>query len=169
MKIIEGMKKLRLLEKKIEQNCERIRTYASACSTDKLPYDTEDRQRKEVQSLIQSSKDMMEEYLRLKAAIDHTNLTVTVSLQGEERTIHEWLWIKRKLGNMMHRTYSSLTEDIGRSRVHDAPTIGDERPQVIRLYDEEDKVKALDKWQSIVHEIDPRLEVINATTEIMEN
>ena len=35
--------------------------------------------------------------------------------------------------------------------------------------DEEDKVKALDKWQSIVHEIDPRLEVINATTEIMEN
>jgi len=167
MKIIEGLKELRLLEKKIQQNQGRITAYASAVSTEKLPYEDEDRQSAKVQSLIQSTMDMVERYLRLKAALDRTNLQVVVTIEGQTRTIHEWIWLRRKLGMEVVQTYNALNDSAGSARLREAPTIEGERPQVLRFYTEEDKLAAIDKWQDIIHGIDPRMEVVNATTDII--
>jgi hypothetical protein len=41
-------------------------------------------------------------------------------------------------------------------------------PQVIMMYSEDTKYKGLQKWQELDDEIESRLEVINATTDLIE-
>ena len=167
MKLIEGMKKLRLLEKKIQQAHQRIGTYASAVSTEKLPYETEEGQRDKVSSLVQSSRDMVYEYLNLKSAIDGTNLETVVTIEGMTLPIHQWIWIRRKMGQEVLNTLSAMNENSGRTRLREATTMENSRPQVLRFYDEEAKLVEIDKWQNIINSIDPRLEVVNAVTDII--
>jgi hypothetical protein len=45
---------------------------------------------------------------------------------------------------------------------------GERSPQVVLFYDEKDKIAGLDKWQDLYNNIDSRLEVINATTDLVD-
>ena len=78
MKIIEALKKLKVIEKRMEKNKSQITQYASMISTERPIFDTEEKQRKEVSSLIQANIDLMKEYLDLKGKIEKNNITVKV-------------------------------------------------------------------------------------------
>jgi hypothetical protein len=167
MKLIEGMKNLKVLEKKIAHNTEYIMEYAALPSTRKPHFGTSEEQRKQVQSLIQSNIDMGKEYLALKSKVDMTNLKTNVQIGKETYTIADLLLIKRKIGKSMEYTYQALTDtkaeqQIAQNRSKDVPV------QVERYYNETDKHAGIQFWQNLQDEIEVRLETINATTELVE-
>ena len=169
MMIIEGMKSLRIIEKKMQQNTADIQRYASQVSTEKPLFETEEKQRKEIKQMIQANSDHMKNYLNLKSRIEYTNLMTKVQMKDSEYTISELLVIQRKLATMMFQTYNALNDTEGKGRLGyaNAPQ-GSETPHVVRYYKEEDKREQQRKWQDLMNDITTRLEVINATTELLD-
>ena len=168
MKIIEGMKRLRVIEKRMESQRNAVTEYASKLSTEMPRFQTKEDQAKEVASLIQSNNDLCAEYLRIKRSIEYTNLKVTVELQKKEYSISDLLVIKRKLADRMVATYRALNDTAARDRLRNAPKFDGETPKVEILYDERTKLDNIRKWQDLADIIDSRLEVINATTDLIE-
>ena len=168
--LIEGMKQLRIIEKKMTNNAIAVQRYASMVSTEKPLFETEDKQRKELKVLIQSNKDLMDRYLDLKKRIEYSNLFTTVEIGGIKYTISDLLVIKRKMANQMLSTFNSLNDQEGSMRLRSYGSQVDQggnRPHVVRFYKEEDKIAGLKVWQDLYDNITSRLEVVNATTPLM--
>ena len=169
MMIIEGLKKLRVLEKKMDKNSEEITQYSSMLSSERPIFGTESEQRKEVQQRIQSNQDLMAEYLKLKRRIEFTNLKTFVSYDGVTYSISDMLVIKRTLAKKMIDTFNALNDSAARSRQNRISQQPDGRPVLVeRLYDERAKNSGLEKWHDLYDNVESRLEVINATTELVE-
>lgn len=166
MKIIEGLKKLNLLDKKMKHNCNAIEKYASQVSSEKPIFESEKEQKNQVRQLIQANKDLFEEYLSLKDKIDKTNATVEITIGDETRTINQFLNIHRKMGKNLTDTFTSLNDNNGYSKLL---KYKDENIHIIRHYDEKSKNNNLRYWQDLIGDISGKLEVVNATTDIIED
>lgn len=172
LKLIEGMKKLKILEKHIDRNTERIQMYSSTPSNEKPTFGNEHDQRKQVEELIQSNKDLLTEYLHLKQRVDMTNLTTDVTIGKRGFKLVDLLVLRRGLAKRMERTYHALSTDYADRRLSQmqrniALQPGEKAPYAMRFYDEKDKFDNLQEWQTLQDEIEQRLEVINATTELV--
>jgi len=168
MKIVEALKEVKNIPKKIQGNNARLVQYASKVSTEKPQFATEDDQRKEVKSLIQSNSDLVARAIDLRICIAYTNLMAEVEIDGVKWRIAQLLDIKRKYAASMLQTFDSLNESAAQLRLRTATHIDPtQRPQIERMYDEKEKNKNKDKWQSLYDNIDYRLEVINATTDLI--
>ncbi|MFW6219563.1 MAG: hypothetical protein ACOC33_01840 [bacterium] len=166
MKLIEGLKKLRNIEKKIKKNCEYITEYSSKLSNEKPEFDSDNEQKIEIEQLLQSNKDLSELYLNLKKKIDKTNIMTECTINDETRSLHEFLTIQRKIGNLLIKTYNSLNEHKAQSKL----TIyrGVDKISIDRLYSEKMKNEKIRYYSDLIDEINSSLEVINATTDIIE-
>ena len=93
----------------------------------------------------------------------------TVEMGGVKYSISKLLVIQRKLAAMMLATYNAMNDTEGRSRLRATaqPQTG-ETPHVVRFYKEEDKREQQRKWQDLIDNITTRLEVINATTPLLD-
>lgn len=168
MMLIEAMKKLRIIEKKMAHNSEDITKYSSMVSTEKTYFDSEATQRREVVHRVQSNTDLMKEYLALKRKIEYTNLVTYVRMEDKTYSISELLVIKRRLAQFMINTYQAMNDNAGNARLRHASSTATTPPHVVRLYDETVRNTGLRGWQDLYHEIDSRLEVVNATTELQD-
>lgn len=170
MKLIEGMKKLKVLEKHMDRNTDRITQYSSGLSNEKTVYDDEQEQRKAVSGLIQSNKDILNEYLHLKRRVDTTNQKTTVTIGTKEYQLVDLLVLRRGMGKKIEQTYGALNTRLSENRLNSmrVPMVqGEKPPHVVRFYDEQKKYDELQEWQTLMDEIEQRLEVINATTELL--
>lgn len=172
MKLIEGMKKLKVMEKHLDRNSERIQQYASAPSNEKPAFDNDKDQRAQVKSLIQSNTDLVAEYLHLKQRVEMTNLTTTVTIGARTLKLNDLLVLRRGLGKKYEVTFRALNTTYAEQRINQSGRFGgtapvEKAPQVVRFYDENEKYEKLQEWQSIMDEIEQRLEVINATTDLV--
>ena len=172
LKLIEGMKKLKILEKHIDRNTERIQMYSSSPSNEKPTFGDEKEQRKQVAELIQSNQDLLFEYLHLKQRVDMTNLSTTVAIGKRKFQLIDLLVLRRGLAKRMGKTYLALSTDYADRRLSQmqrniALQPGEKAPHALRYYDEKDKFENLQDWQTLQDEIEQRLEVINATTDLV--
>lgn len=169
MTIIEGLKRLRLLDKRMAKNCEEIQKYSSLLSNERPIFDSESSQREEVRKLIQANSDLEREYCSIKSRIDYTNLMTYVQIDDENRTIHSWLTVLRKTGQLLIKTYTALSTQQGYKNQMQYRDKDSQIPSVIRLYDENDKRAGQRKWEDLTtgKTIEGRLEVVNATTELL--
>jgi len=169
MKIIEAMKGLKLIEKKIDANIEKIGQYSSTVSTERPAFGDEKAQEKEVASLVQANTDLVKEYLKTKRTIELTNLKVTADFGGQTYTLSDLLVLKRRLGDKLLATYNALNTKYADARVRVAQKEADGTPgKVLRHYDEKKKNENLEWLLNMMSNIDARLEVINATTDVVE-
>jgi len=168
VKLIEGMKHLRVLEKRMGQQNQRINEYAALVSTEKPHFNNETAQKKEVQQLIQSNMDLVEEYLRTKRAVERTNLATVVAMGKKKYTISDLLVLKRNLEPLVTKTFEALNDRMAQVKMTQMQRVsGDQVITINRMYDEAEKWKQLRYWQELFHEIDSRLEVVNATTDLI--
>lgn len=170
-KLIEGMKQLRVIEKKMAHNSLRINEYAAIVSTERPIFDTNLRQRQEVEALIQANTDLAKDYLNLKKRVDLTNIQVKVTIGKGEYSISDLLQIKRLVGKWMRNTYAALNDKLAEQRMAAMRVqlqSADKTPRIERMYDENKKYEGMQFWQGLEDEIEIRIEVINATTELLE-
>lgn len=171
MKIIEALKNLKTIEKRMEANCGKIAQYCSYISCETPVFETEQRQRQEVESLIQANGDLQKEYLRLKVAIERSNIETNVFVSGKNYKISELITIRRGLGTFMRKTYESLNPGPSVNKITAVYRSGMDAtnpPRIIQLYKETEKNERMKEIEELLASIDAALEITNATTDLVE-
>ena len=69
MKIIEALKKLKIIDDRMQRNINEIYQYAARVSTELAAFGDDVKQKAEVQSRVQSNKDLFLEYLKLNKSV----------------------------------------------------------------------------------------------------
>jgi hypothetical protein len=169
MKLIEAMKELKLVEKRMEKNIEQITQYSSGLSNEKEIFGSEQKQVDEVKSLLQANLDLFNRYLYLKRSIERTNLETKVEFSVGTYSISELLAIKRRLQHGVINTFKALNTQSAEARMRTIKIPDNVEVKVVRYYREEEKNLLLKSWMEFFENIDGRLEVVNATTDLIEN
>ncbi len=170
MKIIQAMKKLKDLAIKAQDLRDKIAKHSADLSMETPAYED---QKTQVANWLQAHGDVLKEILRLRLAIQRTNLAtnVTIELGGVQVTkcIAEWVHRRRDLAKLDMESWSKLT-DRG---------LKDQRLQTIaggpvteitvrRYFDSADRDQHIELYRSEPSLIDGTLEVVNATTDLIE-
>jgi len=169
MKIIEGMKQIKDLQRKASD----LRIKIGNCSAD-LDVETPlyEEQKTKVRGWLQAHDDIIQEILKLRVAIQRTNLAtdVTVELGGKAVTknIAEWIHRRRDLAQEDLSAWKQLTDRGLREGTVKQSTGESKEVKIRRYYDPEERDRKLDMYRSEPLLIDSRLEVINAITDLIE-
>lgn len=170
MTILEGMKELKLIAKRMLDNNVQIQKLSSQPSNEKsIMAEGADAQKKKIRELAQANEDLAKRYLDLNAQINYTNLFTNVEIEGVTYSLNDLLQYRRSLAKMVESAYSAMNDqNFNQQTLQKARTGGYSGDITIeRYYDETYKQKKLEDWQSFYHNIDSRLEVKNATTELL--
>lgn len=171
MKIIEALKKIKDLSRKIDEITPKIRDY---CADYDIETPTYPDQRTKIQEWLQSCHDMNKEILRLRIAIQKTNLDtmVTIELDGKQvtKSIAEWIHRRKDLAKREESFWRLLTDRGLRENQFLKPTPNTpEMPVKRRLYfDASMRDQKIELYRSEPSKIDATLEVINAVTDLKE-
>lgn len=169
MKIIEALKQIKDLQRKADDLKVKVATYSAYLTTQTPVYPDQKRQ---VSEWIQAHGDILKEILRLRFLIQKTNIltNVPIELGGKTvtKTIAEWIHRRRDLAISERTMWQKLTD----RNLQEGAT-RDEKGEIlvikiVRCYDpveRDNKVALYDSEPSI---IDGKLEIINATTDIIE-
>lgn len=170
MKLIQAMKQLKDLAIKAED----LRGKAGQFSADlNIETPTYPDQRRQIAEWIQSHSDLLKEILRLRVSIQRTNLAtpVTIELDGKQvtKSIAEWIHRRRDLAKLEMDMWAKLTDrGLKEQNVQTAPGGAVTEIRIRRYYDPAEKDRKLALYRSEPSVIDSTLEVINATTELVE-
>ena len=169
MKIIDALKELPLIEKKVHKNAEQVEKYASYGSHVGAEFEDQAQQEKELKSLLQSNKDLLERYRKLKLALSKTNNETVVTINDKAMTITEWIIFRNKTSSLATSVYNRLTtrkaeSDIRNTQVNlnEGQVVG-----IVKCYQEKDKNNALEYVADLYSQIDATLERVNATTDLV--
>ncbi len=169
MKLIEGLKKIKTLQKKAEELVGLVRLHSAIASIETETYPN---QTKQVSEWVQAHSDIIKEVLRLRTAIQRTNLAteVMVELDGKavKKSIAEWIHRRRDLAKLEFQMWNSLTDRNIKEGVGTGPAGDKMEIRIRRFYDPVERDKKRDLYGNEPMEIDAKLEIANATTDLIE-
>lgn len=172
MKIIEALKELPLIDKKLQKNAQLIATYAASVDAgtvyNSLKFPSVEAQTTEVNALLQSTESLVQRKARIRRALAITNAATSVTIGGHTRTITEWIEYRASGINFISDAYSKLQETNAANDVRNTKFDGTQGIKVVRHYDEKAKNEKLTQLMEIQSKIDTTLETINATTDLIE-
>lgn len=176
MTIIEAMKEIKNLKRKCNDLRTKVRKHSAHLNVEGRTGETEyDDPEKMVDKWVNQHHDYLKRILELRARIQKTNINtdVTVEVGGKKitRTISEWIYRRRDLADLDAAMQKSLTDRGLQEGKLDQGRGTDREPldiEIVRNYDPEQRDKKIEEYSSEPLLIDSRLEVINATTELLE-
>lgn len=124
----------------------------------------------------QSIKDLGERIVAIRAAIAHANATTTITVEGQTKTIADWLTWRREVAPGLTALHAAIAQDIARARGEaqkrgwnvigaavavsgDAPST----PTLVVNVDESDLGKTQETMQLTLGALDGQLSLKNAT------
>lgn len=172
MKLIEALKALKRLNVKLDDLKTKIKTHCAHSSIEQPEYGGEQRQR--VQEWIDSYHDTCKEILRLRVAIQRTNLSTPVTIEiGDNkitRSIAEWIHRRRDLAKSEADMWKVLNDRHVRQG-----QVPSDRPdgKVIEIksvvyYDPMMRDRKVSEYTDEPSLIDAQLEITNAVTDLIE-
>lgn len=171
MKIIEALKELPLIDKKIARNINQIQTYSSEADNGHmdLPFGNAEGQKSEVASLLQSTNDLVARSATIRRVLAVTNATIRVQIDGVSRTIAEW--ISYRTAGFAHqiRALQAQNDKIAQANLNKVQFDVDAGVRIARFYDEKKRNDAISEVEALQGQIDARLEMVNATTDLVES
>ena len=166
MTIVEGIKELKIIKKKMRKNADLITKYSSQPDSEKALLGDRPAQEAEVKSLVQSTEDLAKEYNAISVALTYTNLIIAVEINGKVHTIHELIQMRRELLELRLKNYQAMNDNNYNSAGRRFGTTSADKVQIERYYDEKWKQGKIRETEDLLHAIDSRLENINATTNL---
>lgn len=168
MKIIEAMKRIKILTEKVTDLRAKIAQHCANMDIEKPVYLDPAKQIAEWQ---QSIHDTLKEILSLRVSIQITNLVtpVTIELGGEQVTkpIAAWIHRRRDLSQLEMNMWQALTDRNLKDGEIRSSTGGENRTvHVVRHFDPRQRDANVELFRSEPALIDATLEIINATTEL---
>lgn len=169
MKVIEAMKQIKDLQRKASDLTAKVKQHAAISSVQTATYPDQKRQ---VSEWLQSISDILKEILRLRIAIQTTNLATEVEIElggkGVKKTIAEWIHRRRELAQIEEQAWLALT-DRGIQEGATRDPAGDIiEIKIERFYDPKERDEKVELFRSEPMKIDSILEVVNAVTDLIE-
>lgn len=170
MKLIQAMKKLKDLNGKAED----LRTKVSQfCADLTMETPTYADQRSKVSEWIQAHSDVLKEILRLRVAIQRTNLATPVSIEIDGKTITkslaEWVHRRRDLAKLEMDIWSKLGDrGLKEQNIQTTPGGPVTEIRIRRYFDPQERDRSKEIYRTEPSVIDGTLEVVNATTDLIE-
>lgn len=169
MKIIEAMKEIKRLEEKVGDLKEKISRYCVDMDIENPTYPD---QKGQVNSWLQSVTDTLKEAMRLRILVQKTNLEVQVSIElggvQVSHSIAEWILRRRLYAAAQEGVWAALSnKNLRDGFLKDSK--GEQILTKVRLYyDPVERDKKVEEYRSEPSIIDRTLEVVNATTDLIE-
>lgn len=169
MKIIEALKKLKYLEQKSADLKDKISANCAYMDYETPIYpDMKDK----VSGWIQAYKDLLNEISTLSYRLQKTNLSTFVKIELDgvviEKSIFEWIIRRKKLIPMEVAMYRKISDKGYKEGMVSFPYGNTAMATFKRYYDPKEKEKRQELLTSEPYEIDAKLEVINAITDLLE-
>ncbi len=169
MKIIEALKKTKDLARKADDLLGKIQHYCCDMDYENPTYPD---QKGQINSWLQAHKDVIKEIGRLKFCIQKTNVLTQVTIHFDNtevtKSITEWIERRKSLAAAERQAWSRL----GNKNLKDVRlqnTSGVVYDSKVRYYyDPVQKDKMMELLASEPSLIDSKLEIINATTDLIE-
>lgn len=160
MKIIEALKKIKHIDRKIAKNRERISKWCSFVVSpgdpDKPLYDAD-----EIRSMLQANGDMATEKVRIRHSLHKTNISTTAEFNGKVYTVDELL-----LMQAVSLPYALGTlNGMSRAKV----PYGQDKALVITQYDPKAKDKEIDYLERQAADLNDLLDMVSLETDVIEN
>lgn len=169
MKIIEALKDIKRLEEKVNDLANKISVYCADLDVETPVYPD---QRGRIQEWLQSSRDSVKEATRLRLAIQKTNLATIVPIElggvKVDHSISEWIIRRRLYAKFDEITWSKLTDRGLKEGIFKNTTGNDFAVKIRRYYDPIERDKNVEVYRSEPGIIDRTLEVVNATTDLIQ-
>lgn len=169
MKIIEALKQTKELQRKAEDLRHLVKDHCAISSLESQKYPN---QTKQVSEWIQAHSDVLKEILRLRVAIQRTNLQteVAIELGGKSvtKTIAEWIHRRRDLAQGELSMWDMLTDRNVHEGMAKGPSGDPVEIRVQRFYDPVEKDHKRDLYSSEPSIVDSKMEVVNAVTDLIE-
>jgi hypothetical protein len=170
MKIVEALHKIKHLKNKIQDLQSKISTYCAGMDVDKPTYENQEGQ---ISEWLQSAHDSVKEVMRLKFAIQRTNISTNVTIEiGGIPVVHSisgWITRRVELAGIEKNTWECLTTK--RLVPMKLPANPGEPPRVTNVklyYNPKLKDKMVAEYSEEPALINAKLEVVNATTDLIE-
>ncbi len=167
MKIIEALKGLKELERKKADLIDKIKRHSAYLSYETPIYAD---QKLQVEKWIQSAEDILKEILRLRLAVQKTNLEMMISIDIDGKTV------EKSIAAWIHRRRDLASEQVSIWRALDDRNLKEGQTQqsngdvmtikIIRCYDAAKRDERIELFSNEKFLIDSRLEIINATTDL---
>lgn len=173
MKIIEALKRLPVIEKRIQKNITLIDKYSCGLDlgeTKQIDFESVEEQEKEVKSLLQSVEDLVYERASLRRRLSVTNSQTIVKIGGVEKTITEWIELRNVGMESIVRSYQALRTDSIEQKIRSGGVQinTDHGLKTIKFYNEKDRNAKIEEFENIRDSIDAELEKVNATTDMLD-
>ena len=171
MKLIEAMKLIKELQIKADDLRSKVKQYCADLDFETPMYPD---QKKQIREWIQAHSDILKEILKLRLAIQQTNLVTNVDIQLNGSTVTKsiaaWIHRRRDLAASELTMWGGLT-DKGLKEGQMLPTTSPGVPptpvKIRRYYDPQERDKNVAIYRSEPGIIDRTLEVVNATTDLV--
>jgi len=170
MKLIEALKKIKDLSRKADDLRQKVSIYCADQSHETPMYGKD--QAEKIKEWIQGHNDILKEILRLRVAIQRTNIEtrVKIELGGKtvEKSIAEWIHRRRDLAGAELSIWKCLTDRNLREGTITTSTGEKQEVKIRRYYDPSERDDKISKLQSEPTTIDSTLEICNAVTDLTE-
>jgi len=168
MKIIEAMKEIKRLAEKLADLQKKVALHCADLDFETAVYPD---QRRQVDEWIQSYTDSVQRILKLRVAIQKTNIETTVSIElgGHhiKKSIAEWVHRRRDLAKLDQAIWASLTDRNlreGKAQQSAGQTVD---VKIRRYYDPATRDEKVALYRDEPSLIDAQLEVTNAVTDVI--
>jgi hypothetical protein len=170
MKLIQAMKRLKDLKSKAEDLREKVGRFCADLTMETPTYPD---QKQQIREWMQAHHDLMKEILALREAIQRTNLVtqVTIELEGRPiaKSIAAWIHRRRDLAGFEMAMWLKLGDrGLREQNVQTSPGGTVTEVRVRRYFDPTERDRKVELYRSEPNVIDATLEVINATTDLVE-
>lgn len=155
MTILQGLKKIKHLDRKVKRNQDRIARWCSYLSDEDPMYDANG-----IQKLIQATYDLITERNNIRHALHRTNILVKPEFQWKEMSLDE-LIILRTL------TLPSKIATMKLLRRQEKNYLHDKGVKVVIQYDPGRRDKEIDSMENLMDELDSLLDEMNIKTELI--
>jgi len=170
VKLIEALKQIKDLQRKAEDLRGKIGEHSAITNIQTPEYPD---QKGKVGEWLQAHSDILKEILRLRVAIQRTNLEtkVEIELGGKtvSKSIAEWIHRRRDLAKLDLAAWGKLTDRGIREEVKTQAPGGDVMTiKIVRFFDPGERDNKIELYTSESSVIDGRLEIVNAITDLIE-
>lgn len=170
MKLIQAMKKLKDLAIKAEDLRKKVGLHCADLSIETPAYPDQKRQ---VAEWIQAHGDILKQILSLRVNIQRTNLATPVSIEIDgthvSKTIAEWIHRRRDLAKLEQAMWMQLGDrNLKEQNVQTSPGGVVTEVRIRRYFEPAERDRRAEVYRSEPSIIDSTLEVINATTDLIE-
>lgn len=155
MTILQALKKIKHLDRKIEKNMKRIQRWCSYFDDEQPLYDGGG-----IKRLIQSSNDMIDESTNLRHQIHATNTATKMEFDNKEMTLDELIALKTS-------TIPKRLQVLSVLRRKEKQYHHDKDVKVVLQYDPSARDKVVDALENMSDEVDALLDHMNISTELV--